>query len=139
LSELHGGGCLCGSIRYRVRGEPRRTVVCHCTFCQRSTGSAFLTEAAFLKEQVEIEGGPITTYDHISDETGRRLTLQFCPKCGTKIGMELEWFPEIQMIFVGTLDDPHWLKMERQIFARSAVRWMQYPPDAEVFQIHHAY
>jgi hypothetical protein len=67
------------------------------------------------------------------------LKLQFCPNCGTKIGMQLEWFPEVQMIFVGTLDDPHWLKMERHIFTRSAVKWMSYPRDAEVHEKHYLY
>ncbi len=69
--DVHEGGCFCGSIRYRTRGEPRRGLVCHCTFCQRLTGSAYVVEAIFLKEQVEITGGPIGTYEHRSDETGR--------------------------------------------------------------------
>ena len=35
------GGCQCGAIRYEVIGEPRQVVVCHCTDCQRQSGSAF--------------------------------------------------------------------------------------------------
>ena len=35
------GGCLCGLIRYRVADEPLTLYVCHCTDCQRRTGSAF--------------------------------------------------------------------------------------------------
>jgi hypothetical protein len=53
--------------------------------------------------------------------------------------MDLEWFPEVQMIFVGTLDDPHWLHMERHIFARSAVRWMHYPDGVDVHEKHYLY
>ena len=29
------GGCLCGSVRYRVRGPLRGVVICHCQFCRR--------------------------------------------------------------------------------------------------------
>ncbi len=77
--DVHEGGCFCGSIRYRTRGEPRRGLVCHCTFCQRLTGSAYVVEAIFLKEQVEITGGPIGTYEHRSDETGRASARSSAP------------------------------------------------------------
>ncbi len=137
--DVHEGGCFCGSIRYRTRGEPRRGLVCHCTFCQRLTGSAYVVEAIFLKEQVEITGGPIGTYEHRSDETGRALRPQFCARCGTTFGLALEWFPEVQTILSGTFDQPHWFKIDKHIFARSAVRWMTFPPGAEVHHKHFLY
>ncbi len=136
---IHEGGCLCGAVRYRTRGAPRRVIVCHCTFCQRVTGSAFLVEAIFEKANVEIAGGPTGTWEHRSDETGRALRPRFCARCGTTFGMTLEWFPEVQAIFGGTFDDPRWLKVDKHIFARSAVPWMAFPPDAEVHQRHFLY
>ncbi len=53
MSEVHEGGCVCGAIRYRVRGEPLRAYVCHCTFCQRFTGSAFGVLTWFDEENVD--------------------------------------------------------------------------------------
>jgi hypothetical protein len=35
------GGCLCGSIRYCSDAEPALTCICHCTHCQKQTGTAF--------------------------------------------------------------------------------------------------
>jgi len=35
------GGCLCGAVRYVLKGEPQATVLCHCTHCQRQSGSMF--------------------------------------------------------------------------------------------------
>lgn len=35
------GGCCCGHVRYRVEREPMAVHCCHCTACQRETGSAF--------------------------------------------------------------------------------------------------
>ena len=77
--EVHEGGCLCGAVRYRTRGAPHRGLVCYCTFCQRLTGSAYLVEAIFLKEQVEITGGPIGTYEQRSDETGQASARSSAP------------------------------------------------------------
>jgi len=37
MSEIHEGGCLCGSVRYRTTGDPVAATVCHCKFCQRRT------------------------------------------------------------------------------------------------------
>jgi hypothetical protein len=35
------GGCLCGRVRFRTTQAPMRTIACHCTFCQKVTGSAY--------------------------------------------------------------------------------------------------
>ena len=67
MAEFHRGGCVCGSIRYRVQGEPVRAYVCHCTFCQRFTGGAFSVITWFNEENVEITGDGIATYDHTVD------------------------------------------------------------------------
>ena len=35
------GGCLCGAVRYECNAEPLGTAICHCTHCQKVSGSAF--------------------------------------------------------------------------------------------------
>ena len=49
MAGVHQGGCLCGDARYKVSTSPLRVTVCHCRFCQRFTGSAFLVEPIFGK------------------------------------------------------------------------------------------
>src|SRR6187431_656365 len=39
---IHAGGCLCSALRYETLAEPDRITFCHCRFCQRATGSAFM-------------------------------------------------------------------------------------------------
>ena len=58
--------CCCGSLRAEVTGEPWIVAICHCTECQRRTGSAFGASAHFPKEQVRIEG-PSKVYVRASD------------------------------------------------------------------------
>src|SRR6476469_7267337 len=50
------GSCTCGAVRYRVRGEPTRVGVCHCTQCRHETGSVLMAFAVYPSEQFEYEG-----------------------------------------------------------------------------------
>jgi hypothetical protein len=64
MAETHEGGCLCEAVRYRVMGDdPKFTCVCHCTFCQKRTGSAFGEAGYFDEAAVQIVGtlNPMST------------------------------------------------------------------------------
>jgi hypothetical protein len=52
MSMAHEGGCLCGDIRYKTLADPLRVTICHCRFCQRFTGSSYLVEPIFRKQDV---------------------------------------------------------------------------------------
>jgi hypothetical protein len=85
------GGCLCGGVRYALKGEPFKSGICHCTDCRRVTGSAFLAYADWRPEQFE-HTGLTTTF------RGR----SFCPVCGSRLFSRNEHQVEI---YLGTLDD----------------------------------
>lgn len=142
ISNAHQGGCVCGAVRYMTQGDPLRVTVCHCTWCQRRTGTAFAVEPVFNDNQVEITGGPLTKYRHKSDTSGRWLDLEFCPRCGTNIGMTLEWRPGVRIIDAGTFDDPSWISADkhhfRHIFLRSSRDWSLVPDGVEKYEKHFA-
>ena len=64
MTEVHEGGCLCGEVRYAARGEPVRTSVCHCAYCQRRTGAAFAVLPVFRAEAVAFLRGETASYRH---------------------------------------------------------------------------
>ncbi len=134
MPEVHEGGCLCGAIRYRVKGDSPQATVCHCTFCQRRNGSAFATNVLFEEENVELTGGGLTTYEHRSNESNRWLRLHFCNRCGTTVMVTAENRPGIRTMTVGTLDDPNCVKIERHIWTRSAQHWMVFPQNVDRFE-----
>ena len=133
MPEANEGGCVCGAVRYRVTRAPIRTNVCHCTFCQRRTGSAFGFIAYFRQEDVEITRGVLKSYEHRSDESDRWLRMGFCPTCGTTLTLTVELLPGALGVAGGTFDEPSWLKIERHTWARSAHPWLVVPPDVEQF------
>jgi hypothetical protein len=132
MVELHEGGCVCNAVRYRTHGDPARVTVCHCSWCQRRTGSAFGVGAVFERGKHELTASLPKTYRHTSDESGRWLDLHFCPNCGTNIGFTLEWVPGVFAVDSGTFDDPSWIDPARHdfryIYMSSARCWSR-PPD----------
>ena len=102
MLEIHEGGCVCGSVRYRAQGRPERVSVCHCTHCQRRTGSAFALVAHFKAASLTITGGPLSAYEYRSDESDRWIRLEFCPRCGTAITLTAEQSPGRRTVAGGT-------------------------------------
>ena len=96
--------CCCGSLRAEVTGERTFLGVCHCTECQRRTGSAFGVGTYFPKEQVHTEG-PSKVYVRSSD-SGRKIEHHFCPDCGSTVFWYSERFPDLIGIPVGAFADP---------------------------------
>ena len=132
MSGVREGGCLCGAVRYRARGEPAATVVCHCTFCQRVTGSAMAVWPAFAPAAVEV-AGTLSVYEHRSDESGRWIRLNFCPKCGTTVSSTFEMAPDEIALLGGTFDDTSWIRVDRQVWTRSAPHWSPVPKDVKSY------
>ena len=96
--------CCCGSLRAEATREPAFLGACHCTECQRRTGSAFGVGTYFPKEQVHTEG-PSKVYVRGSD-SGRKIEFHFCPDCGSTVFWYGELFPDLIGIAFGAFADP---------------------------------
>jgi hypothetical protein len=140
--HLHHGGCLCAAIRYTTTTAPLRVTVCHCKFCQRATGSAYMVEPIFHHTAITILLGAPATYAHVSEASGSRLAIHFCAQCGTKLLRELERSPGLAGVYAGTFDDPNWFdrsaKTSRHIFLNSAQRGTVIPAGFETYCNHEA-
>lgn len=117
------GGCLCGKVRYSADAEPAFVGVCHCTDCQKFTGSAFGTVVGIPKSTFLVQG-QVSTYSKPGD-SGKPIERSFCPNCGSSISDVASMMPDIVMIGVGTLDDAGWVKPAMQIYCDSAQPWVQ--------------
>jgi hypothetical protein len=95
--------CCCGSLRAEATGEPALVAVCHCTECQRRTGSPFGVGAYFPKDQVRIEG-PSNIYVRGSD-SGRKIECHFCPNCGSTVYWCVEFLGDHVGVAIGAFAD----------------------------------
>jgi hypothetical protein len=140
MPSVHEGGCLCGDVRFKTTAQPVRVTICHCAFCQKLTGSAYLVEPIFGRKDVTFLGIPPRTYDHRSDSSNKRVSVNFCGRCGTTLYLDLERFPEIFGLCGGTFDNPNWFERGpgkcRHIFTRSAQDGVVLPAGIDTFAEH---
>jgi hypothetical protein len=125
------GGCLCGKVRYSANGDPAFVGVCHCTDCQKFTGSAFGAIVGVPKPALKVEG-TLTTYTK-TGESGKSIRRSFCPVCGSSVCDEADALPDIVMLGVGTLDDSGWVKPGMQIYCDSAQPWVHLQGEMKSF------
>lgn len=139
ISPTHRGGCLCGAVAYEVTGPPAALVVCHCTFCQRATGSAFLVEPLWRDRDFRLRSGAPRSYVARSRGSGKQLTLSFCEACGTKLFQTMERFPGVVGVYGGTLDEPAVAAEAGEtwrIFLDDAQKGTIVPPDVDLWRQH---
>ncbi|WP_378942679.1 GFA family protein [Mesorhizobium sp. ANAO-SY3R2] len=61
-APVRSGSCLCRGVTFRVRGNPLRVGICHCTDCRKSSGAPFAAYAVWRIDAFEQETGYTSTY-----------------------------------------------------------------------------
>lgn len=107
------GGCLCGAIRYRLR-HVASAYWCHCTMCQRVSGSAALPWASVAQGDFSLSRGSLSIY-----ASSPGVKRGFCGTCGSPILFEMETESQID-ITIGTLDAPDSLTPTHHIWTSTA-------------------
>lgn len=134
------GGCLCGRIRFSLNRLPSRVTVCHCRFCQRATGSAYMVEPIFDRDALTTQTGDAAIYDHVSEGSGKTVHVHFCRDCGTKLWLTFERFPDVVGVYAGTFDQPCWFPIDpgtsKHIFLGVARSDTVIPTDLPTFTRH---
>jgi hypothetical protein len=109
-AKKYKGGCLCGGVRYEVRGELRPVVACHCSQCRRTSGN-FVTATNCAPADLVFESEKSLRWFRSSEAAERG----FCGVCGGN----LFWRPiggDHVSIMAGTLDAPTGLRLTKHIF-----------------------
>jgi hypothetical protein len=125
-SENHEGGCLCGAVRYRLRGLPNSSAHCHCRSCQRALGAGFATWCSAKSENFKVTKGEIKIC-----ETSPGIERGFCGNCGTSLTYvaKREWSGQDWTGQVGflaaTLDDPSIASPTRHVYVSHQQPWVK--------------
>lgn len=118
--------CLCGELTIKVQGNPKLSLACNCTNCQRRTGSAFGVGAYFENNQVIKKSGEPKHYQVITD-SGKNITSSFCSNCGSTVYWKAEIFQELTAIAVGCFADPNFPEPSVSVWNQSKLKWVEFP------------
>ncbi|WP_096786494.1 GFA family protein [Rhodobacter sp. CZR27] len=118
------GRCTCGEIRYRLTEAPLFVHCCHCTWCQRETGSAFALNAMIETAHVELLAGTPEGVV-IPSASGKGQEILRCPRCRVAVWSHYAGAGRaVAFVRVGTLDDPGRCPPDIHIFTSTRLPWV---------------
>lgn len=120
--------CGCGQLRVETPEAPLRVTTCHCSDCQRRTGSPFGHGAWFEKDTVTIIGVMKSWTRHIED---RAVINHFCPTCGGVVMWEATKRPGRIAVAVGMFADRNFPPPDNSIFEQEMHPWISFTDEME--------
>lgn len=112
------GGCVCGAVAYSVEDAFSYAMMCHCTDCQKATGSAFKPMGGIRFEDFEVTGGS----EHVTTRGEPEAHDAFCARCGSLMWSVVRGGEWVHVTY-GTLTDAPSLAPQSHIFVRSNPAW----------------
>ena len=121
MTEKIQGSCLCGTVTYQFSGPPLVFQYCHCSRCQKFTGSAHASNIIVKPEQFEWLSGEdqLGRFEH---PQAKHFATCFCQKCGSS----LPWMTKSQISVVipaGTLDEDPGFRPQHNIYCVDQASW----------------
>jgi hypothetical protein len=125
------GGCTCKQVRYRMKSKPLYVHCCHCTWCQRETGTSFALNAMIEADRVDLTNGQPEAVMTPS-ASGKGQTIWRCPNCRVAVWSNYAGAGDaVRFVRVGTLDAGHGIGPDIHIFTSTKQPWVTLPPDAK--------
>jgi len=130
------GGCACGAVRYEVTSAPLIVHACHCSLCQRQTGSSNAVNALIEADRVTVKSGDIEE-NLLDTPSGRGQRVARCASCKIALWsnyLRSELGEYLRFLRVGTLDDPSLMPPDVHIFTSTMQPWYIIGDDTPAFQ-----
>lgn len=128
------GGCACGAVRYRAEGVPIFVNNCHCTLCQRQSGTGSVFNGLYESDRVTLLSGELTSHE-LPTGSGKMQDIRRCAACGTAVWSH---YPRMgrfgTAIRLGTLDDASDIRPDAAIYITSKLPWVALSDDIPQFE-----
>ena len=124
------GKCSCGHVQYEVNAQPIIVHCCHCTWCQRESGSAFAVNAVIETSAINLTAGECELIDTPS-QSGKGQQIARCPKCHVALWSHYNQAgPNVSFIRVGTLEQSAQFPPDIHIYTSTKLPWVVIPEGA---------
>ena len=114
------GSCLCGKVRYEIRGTPLAMYHCHCGTCRKANGSSLATNLVVAADEFVVTAGRESLTAFESSPAKHR---HFCAACGSPIYSQAERTRHIVSVRGGTLDDDPVVRPSIHAYVSSKAPW----------------
>ena len=120
------GGCNCSAVRYEITEPLVAAGYCHCTRCQRRTGSAAAISAVVVPGSVLITSGEelLGSYDPPDG-----FSKVFCSACGGALWAQNPADRDVKFVRLGTFDSDPGIRPSYRQFVAYAAPWEPIPED----------
>jgi hypothetical protein len=120
------GGCGCGAVRFEVTEPLVSANYCHCTRCQRRTGTAASANASPARGSFHITQGE----EHLKAwRPPNGFEKIFCAECGSALFSRDPDDPQHVGLRLGTFDSDPGVRPSRRQFVAYAASWEPIPDD----------
>jgi hypothetical protein len=120
------GGCLCGMIRFEITAPPGTAGYCHCTRCQRRTGTAASAQARIDGSSLRILSGEEVLGSYRPPIGFEKL---FCRACGSSLFARNPIDPSEMSVRLGVFDGDPGIRPSWRQFVADAAPWEPIPDD----------
>ena len=120
------GGCLCGGVRFRVDAPLVVATYCHCTRCQRRTGTAASAQARIQPGSLTVTRGEELIRTYAPPDGFPKL---FCGACGSALWSRSPDDPDIMSVRLGAFDGDPGIRPSLRQFCAYAAAWEDIPDD----------
>jgi hypothetical protein len=121
------GRCLCGRIRFRIAAPAQGATYCHCTRCQRRTGTAASAQAWVDGDGFEITQGEELVKAWRHPDGG--FEKVFCRECGAHLFSRNPEDPAQMSIRMSAFDGDPGVRPSKRSFVAYAAVWEPIPDD----------
>lgn len=126
------GRCTCGAVRYRLTDRPLVVHCCHCTWCQRESGSAFAVNAMIETARLQVTGEVEEVT--LPSASGKGQIVARCPACHVALYSHYAGSGRLTaFVRVGTMDNPGGCPPDVHVFTETRLPWVVLPAEARAF------
>lgn len=132
MSKTRHGRCGCGDVSFTTPDDPLIVHCCHCSYCQRESGSAFALNFLIEADRVEWQGETeeVVTPSH----SGRGQRIVRCPTCRVALSSHYPGGGDaIHFLRVGTMDDTDGIEPDAHIYVSTKEKWLDIEGGAPAF------
>jgi putative intracellular protease/amidase len=129
-AATHSGSCLCGTVKYEVRGELGDFGYCHCKSCRKASGTAHAANAPVDRVNYRTVRGAARLRQFQSSPGKFRA---FCSECGSPLFAYLAASPGVLRVRLGSLDTPFTKQARAHTFVSDKAPWEAIGPGALQF------